>query len=309
MFVLCEIHNLQLKMKIFNKIADLRAYLHECRAKNQKIGFVPTMGALHEGHLALVQCAKSETEIAVCSIYVNPTQFNNPADLEKYPRTLENDIKLLETVFCDVLFVPENAEMYPEKNILKFDFGTLETVMEGRFRLGHFNGMATIVCKLFNIIQPNKAYFGQKDLQQYRIVRQFIADLSFPIDLICYPIVREKDGLAMSSRNKRLTPTQREIAPKLYEALLMAQKAIQSQDENSPKTILKIKEEILLFLENIEGIKVEYFEIVAQNTLISLDDFTTFSGNNLYNNSEKTGIALCIAAFLGEIRLIDNLLL
>ncbi len=281
-------------MRIFNKIADLRAYLHECRAKNQKIGFVPTMGALHEGHLALVQCAKNEVEIAVCSIYVNPTQFNNPTDLEKYPRTLENDIKLLETVFCDVLFVPENAEMYPEKNILKFDFGTLETVMEGRFRPGHFNGMATVVCKLFNIVQPNKAYFGQKDLQQYMVVRQFIADLSFPIELVCYPIVREKDGLAMSSRNKRLTPAQREIAPKLYEALLMVQNLLQNQQ----KTIAEIKEEVLAFLENIEGIKVEYFEIVAQNTLISVD-----------NLEEKTSIALCIAAFLGEVRLIDNLLL
>ena len=291
-------------MKVFNKIADLRAYLHECRAKNQKIGFVPTMGALHQGHLALVERAKSEVEIAVCSIYVNPTQFNNPTDLEKYPRTLENDKKLLETVFCDVLFVPENEEMYPEKNILKFDFGTLETVMEGRFRPGHFNGMATVVCKLFNIVQPNKAYFGQKDLQQYMIVRQFIADLSFPIELVCYPIVREKDGLAMSSRNKRLTPTQREIAPKLYEALLMAQKIIQNQQENKQnniKTTLQIKAEILSFLENIEGIKVEYFEIVAQNTLISLDDKATFS--------EKTSIALCVAAFLGEVRLIDNLLL
>ena len=292
-------------MKVFNKIADLRAYLHECRAKNQKIGFVPTMGALHQGHLALVERAKSEVEIAVCSIYVNPTQFNNPTDLEKYPRTLENDKKLLETVFCDVLFVPENEEMYPEKNILKFDFGTLETVMEGRFRPGHFNGMATVVCKLFNIVQPNKAYFGQKDLQQYMVVRQFIADLSFPIELVCYPIVREKDGLAMSSRNKRLTPTQREIAPKLYEALLMAQKIIQNQQENqkenNTRTTLEIKAEILSFLKSIEGIKVEYFEIVAQNTLISLDDTATFS--------EKTSIALCVAALLGEVRLIDNLLL
>ena len=288
-------------MRIFNKIADLRAYLHECRAKNQKIGFIPTMGALHEGHLALVQCAKNEVEIAVCSIYVNPTQFNNPTDLEKYPRTLENDIKLLETVFCDVLFVPENAEMYPEKNILKFDFGTLETVMEGRFRPGHFNGMATVVCKLFNIVQPNKAYFGQKDLQQYMVVRQFIADLSFPIELVCYPIVREKGGLAMSSRNKRLTPTQREIAPKLYEALLIAQNLLQNKDKNQQKTISEIKEEVLVFLKNIEGIKVEYFEIVEKNTLISLE--------NLDNISQKTRIALCIAAFLGEVRLIDNLLL
>ena len=285
-------------MKIFNKIADLRAYLHQCKSKNQKIGFIPTMGALHEGHLALVKCAKSEVEIAVCSIYVNPTQFNNPTDLEKYPRTLENDIKLLETVFCDVLFVPENAEMYPEKNILKFDFGTLETVMEGRFRPGHFNGMATVVCKLFNIVQPNKAYFGQKDLQQYMVVRQFIADLSFPIELVCYPIVREKDGLAMSSRNKRLTPTQREIAPKLYEALLIAQNLLQNKDKNQQKTIAEIKEEVLVFLKNIEGIKVEYFEIVEKNTLISLE-----------NISQKTSIALCIAAFLGEVRLIDNLLL
>ena len=285
-------------MKIFNKIADLRAYLHQCKSKNQKIGFIPTMGALHEGHLALVQCAKSEVEIAVCSIYVNPTQFNNPTDLEKYPRTLENDIKLLETVFCDVLFVPENAEMYPEKNILKFDFGTLETVMEGRFRPGHFNGMATVVCKLFNIVQPNKAYFGQKDLQQYMVVRQFIADLSFPIELVCYPIVREKDGLAMSSRNKRLTPTQREIAPKLYEALLIAQNLLQNKDKNQQKTISEIKEEVLVFLKNTEGIKVEYFEIVEKNTLISLE-----------NISQKTSIALCIAAFLGEVRLIDNLLL
>ncbi len=288
-------------MRIFNKITDLRAYLHECRAKNQKIGFIPTMGALHEGHLALVQCAKNEVEIAVCSIYVNPTQFNNPTDLEKYPRTLENDKKLLETVFCDVLFVPENAEMYPEKNILKFDFGALETVMEGRFRPGHFNGMATVVCKLFNIVQPNKAYFGQKDLQQYMVVRQFIADLSFPIELVCYPIVREKDGLAMSSRNKRLTPTQREIAPKLYEALLMAQNLLQNKDKNQQKTISEIKEEVLVFLKNIEGIKVEYFEIVEKNTLISLE--------NLDNISQKTRIALCIAAFLGEVRLIDNLLL
>ncbi|MGD1840531.1 MAG: pantoate--beta-alanine ligase [Thermonemataceae bacterium] len=279
-------------MLIFESIVSLQQYLKKTRENTSKIGFVPTMGALHEGHLALLKQAKQENDLVVCSIYVNPTQFDNQEDLTHYPRTLAADTEKLKYIQCDVLFAPTNIEMYPTPSLVAFSFGHLDKVMEGQYRAGHFSGMATVVAKFFNIVQPDTAYFGQKDLQQYLIVDQLIKSLSFPIQLVRHPIVREADGLAMSSRNRRLSPAQRAKAPKLYEALQLA------ADWLPKAAIVEVKRRTQEFLLQAEGPKVEYFEIAHGHTLEAL---TTYQPN--------TPTALCIAAFLGDVRLIDNLLL
>ena len=279
-------------MQVFHTVQDLRKYLQALRLQGGSIGFVPTMGALHQGHLELVKQAKTENDYAVCSIYVNPTQFNNTEDLAKYPRILEADKALLESVACDILFAPSDAEMYPQPSLVKFHFGSLEEVMEGKFRSGHFNGVATIVSKLFHCVMPDRAYFGQKDLQQCLIVKCLVADLSFPLELIICPIVRESNGLAMSSRNRRLSPQEQEIATHLFKALQIAEKLLSSTPFD------KIRKEITTYLEQIPEIELEYFEIADGQTLQTLD--------TLNNNSS---VALCIAAFVGGVRLIDNMLI
>jgi pantoate--beta-alanine ligase len=215
-------------MYVFTDIVSLQTHLRIRKEDGKKIGLVPTMGALHPGHLSLIHRAKQECETVVCSIYVNPTQFNNKNDLAKYPRTLESDRLLLEEANCDVAFIPDDTIMYPQPVNLIFNFGYLETVMEGKYRKGHFNGVGVVVSKLFHIINPDIAYFGQKDLQQFSIIRQLVSDLSFNILLICCPIMREADGLAMSSRNARLNTTQRAIAPVLHQTLQHARSWLKS---------------------------------------------------------------------------------
>ena len=195
-------------MHIFTEIAPLRAYLSSQYADHFSVGLVPTMGALHEGHLSLIRASKKDNSITVCSIYVNPAQFGNREDLEKYPRSLVSDISMLKEGGCDILFCPENAEMYGEQDTIHFDFGSCGNVLEGKFRPGHFSGVALVVSKLFNIVEPHKAYFGQKDYQQFMIVSQLVTSLKFKVKLVCMPIKREEDGLAMSSRNQRLTATE-----------------------------------------------------------------------------------------------------
>lgn len=279
-------------MQLFHTISSLKSFLASQRLLGKSIGFVPTMGALHEGHLSLINKAKSETDLTVCSIFVNPTQFNNSHDLAVYPRTLEADCSLLERVACDVVFAPSADEMYPQMPTMTFDFGDLERVMEGAFRPGHFNGVGIVVSKLFHIVQPDKAFFGQKDLQQCAIVNQLIHNLSFDLEFVVCPTQRETDGLAMSSRNRNLSPEQRSIAPVLYKALQKGGDLLLNGQSS-----VQVKQAIEESLGNIQAIELEYFEIANKNTLAPIQEYVP----------EKT--ALCIAAYLGKTRLIDNILL
>jgi pantoate--beta-alanine ligase len=280
-------------MHIFTDTLALQAFLESSRKLGKTWGFVPTMGALHQGHISLVQRSNQENDFTVCSIYVNPTQFNNPEDLKKYPRTLDADYKILEQAGCEVLFTPADAQVYPKPSLMTLNFGNLEQVMEGKFRPGHFNGVGIVVAKLLHLVQPAIAYFGQKDLQQFLIVNQMVRDLSFPIKLVRCPIVREADGLAMSSRNQRLTPQQRAIAPALYQSLEMAQNLLQRNI-----SVEEVKKAVQQQLENREGIRLEYFEVVDADNL-----------QNVAHLHLHTSVALCIAAFVGDIRLIDNVIL
>ena len=273
-------------MKIFQTIIETQSYL-----KSNSIGFVPTMGALHNGHISLIKRAKQENEVCVCSIFVNPTQFNNLEDLEKYPRPLEEDLKKLKEAGCDVVFVPSAKEIYPTPTLLKFDFGDLERTLEGEFRPNHFNGVGIVVSKLFNIIQPNYAYFGQKDLQQCAIINRLVKDLSFSIDLIFCETVRETDGLAMSSRNTRLRPTYRNMAPFLYKTLVNGKEAVLAG-----KTPSEVITTIEAYYEEEPDFKLEYYAIVDFETLIPI---------HKYSNERKT--AIVVASYLDGVRLIDNI--
>ncbi len=278
-------------MQVFFEIKTLQEYLQNQRKLGKSVGFVPTMGALHQGHLSLIETAKNQNDIVVCSIFVNPTQFNNPHDLAVYPRTLEADCQMLEEANCDIVFAPSATEMYPSLPTLKFDFGTLENVMEGKFRPGHFNGVGIVVSKLFNIVQPNKAYFGQKDLQQCAVINCLVKDLSFSLDLVICPTQREKDGLAMSSRNRNLSEEQRVIAPEIYQSLTAAATLLKNQSSTAVKQFVKE------YFEVIEDIELEYFEISDFDTLLPIEELSV----------GKT--ALCIAAFMGKTRLIDNIII
>jgi pantoate--beta-alanine ligase len=275
-------------MKIFKTIIETQNYI-----KSNSVGFVPTMGALHLGHISLVKQAKLDNELCVCSIFVNPTQFNNPADLLKYPRTVEADLVLLEEAGCDVVFIPEVSEMYPSPVALSFHFGRLEEVLEGAFRPGHFNGVGIVVSKLFHIIQPQKAYFGLKDLQQCAIINRLVKDLSFDIELIFCETVREADGLAMSSRNVRLDTQSRNSAPFIYASLKKAKDMIQSG-----LSVAETQNAIVEGFKNKPEFELEYFEIV---------DFETLEPIETYSGQKK--VALITAAHLGGVRLIDNLVI
>ena len=278
-------------MEIFKQIAPLKAYLKAKKLQQLSIGLVPTMGALHSGHLSLIEASKAQNSVTVCSIFVNPTQFNNPSDLEKYPRTLDKDTLLLEKVECDAVFCPDSREMYQSRSILKFDFGSLDKVMEGRFRPGHFSGVALVVSKLFNIVEPDHAYFGQKDWQQFAIIRQLTEELKFNVALHGVPTSREPDGLAMSSRNLRLNETQRQQSSVFYRALLAAREAFKKGRET--ESVKKLVQEIV---EQQPGVTFEYFELADSKNL-----------NLLENVKASDQPIMCIAGFVGEVRLIDNM--
>jgi pantoate--beta-alanine ligase len=280
-------------MKIFKQIAPLKAFLKEARLNGKSIGLVPTMGALHKGHIALIKAAQEQNQIVVCSIFVNPTQFNNPADLLNYPRTIEKDTQLLKEVRCNVLFSPETEEIYPEKATLMLDFGTLDKVMEGKFRPGHFSGVGLVVSKLFHIVEPDHAYFGQKDWQQFAVIRQLVEDLSFNLRLHSVDTLREADGLALSSRNLRLSPEQRIAATVFYKAMRAAREfLLEGTDLTTVKT--KVKE----IIAQEPGMRLEYFELADSKNL------------NLIENVEGSNQPImCIAGYAGEVRLIDNLFL
>lgn len=277
-------------MQVFHTIAEARAYLDLQRQQSKSIGFVPTMGALHAGHLSLIEASKRDNGCTVCSIFVNPIQFNNSDDLARYPRTLEADCELLLPSGCDVVFAPSAEEMYPEKALLKFDFGDLECVMEGEFRPGHFNGVGIVVAKLFNIIQPNRTYFGQKDLQQVAVVRRMMIDLGFQIKLHPCPTLREADGLAMSSRNRNLTQEERAVASHIFKGLSLAKSLLLSGLQPS-----EVQHKITEYFALQPAFRLEYFEIVHAHSLQKIE---------VLQPAGQT--ALCIAAYLGKVRLIDN---
>lgn len=277
-------------MKALKKISETTQYLQEQKRSGKTIGFVPTMGALHEGHLELMRRAKAENDILAVSIFVNPIQFNNPEDLKKYPRDLEKDSKLLKRIGCDVLFIPDVEEMYPEKVTKTYSFGLLEKVMEGAFRAGHFDGVAIVVKKLFKIIQPTHAYFGEKDFQQLAIIQKLVELEEIPVEIVPCPIVREKDGLAMSSRNERLTSEGREIAPFIYSTLISARQKAKTT------TVAEIKLMVENRFKDRPEFALEYFEIAEDKDLQPVNNWTY-----------APGIVAFIAAYLGKVRLIDNI--
>ena len=278
-------------MKIFKKRDQLKSFLEESKKNKKTIGFVPTMGALHKGHLFLIEQAKKKNDLTVASIFVNPTQFNNQEDLDNYPKTLEKDIELLESVSCDVLFVPTITEIY-QKNVVsnKFDFDGLEHEMEGKFRIGHFDGVGTIVKTLFEIISPKNAYFGEKDFQQLQIIKKLVTKNQLPISIKGCAIYREKDGLAMSSRNARLSSEQRKVAPIIYKVLKKVKKKFPEETEE------EISEWVENQFKNHPFLQLEYFTIADEKSLkpINIKEF------------DKKYRAF-IAVFAGNIRLIDNI--
>lgn len=276
-------------MKVFNFIVDIQRFVEEKHNLGLKIGFVPTMGALHEGHLSLINRAKKENDIVVCSVFVNPIQFNNPADLEKYPRTPDRDIEKLQNAGCDAVLMPSVDEMYPEKIEEHYDFGDLERVMEGACRPGHFNGVAIVVRRLFEIVNPDKAYFGEKDFQQLAIIKKMVSDLNMGLEIVPCSIIREDDGLAMSSRNVRLNTEERAIAPQIFATL---KDAISKKDSMTPA---EMKEYAIAKYSEIKEFDVEYVQITDEINLKSIDN---------WNECENARIF--VALQLGPVRLIDN---
>jgi pantoate--beta-alanine ligase len=280
-------------LKIAVTKSELERLLLPYRAGGKSIGFVPTMGALHKGHISLVNLCINENDVTVCSIFVNPTQFNDTADLKRYPRPVESDREMLETAGCNILFMPSVEEMYPHNDytLLDEDFGLLDKVMEGKSRPGHFAGMITIVNKLFNYVKPNKAYFGNKDFQQLTIVKYFVKRHGMPIIIRECPISRDEDGLAMSSRNRLLSSEERKAAGLIPRTLFKVKEMWKTQSIADLKSFVErefMRETIL---------KLDYFEIVHSDTLMPINGPI----------SEDTPVMACIATFAGKIRLIDNI--
>ena len=280
-------------MLIAEKIDALKKSLNEWKSKGLNVGLVPTMGALHLGHLSLIEQAISENDKVVCSIFVNPTQFNDPKDLENYPIQIEEDLDLLKKAGCDLVFTPAKTDMYPlGEEVVQFNINSLDHRMEGAHRQGHFDGVCTIVSKLFELVQPMNAYFGQKDFQQLIIIQQLNKIQKFNINIVCCPIIREEDGLAMSSRNVLLSPRERKIATEIYRILLEAKVQFPNSSIDSLKIFVETE------LNAVSEFSVDYVEIAHTQTLQSL------------SNIEKNEPAiLCVAVFLGSVRLIDNILL
>jgi len=277
-------------MQIFTKINDIKAAITLLKSKKIRIGFVPTMGALHNGHLSLISKANAENDITVCSIFVNPVQFNNTEDFEKYPVQNDKDIELLRYSGCEIVFIPTVKEMYPEPPNEKFNFGTLEDVMEGAFRPGHFNGVAIVVKKLFEIITPDSAYFGEKDFQQLMIIKSLVKQLNLHIEIVSCPIIRESDGLAMSSRNIRLTEHQRKIAPEIH-ALLK-----KCADHSMEFSLEQVKSEFVRSIEAIPEFRLDYFEIADEGNLQPISNW-----------SDSDTPRAFVAIFMDKVRLIDNM--
>ena len=277
-------------MIVVETIKEMQAMLANYKNKGKSIGFVPTMGALHKGHLSLIEASNKACDITVSSIFVNPTQFNVQEDFDKYPRTFDTDKQLLESVNCDIVFVPSFDEMYPQKDTREFNFGELGNVMEGAHRPGHFNGVAQIVSKLFDAIPANKAFFGQKDFQQYVIIKDLVRQYKYDIQIIACPIIREKSGLAMSSRNQRLSDSDKVVASEISKILFWA------KDNYKNYTVLDLKSIITKRLSKTKGLDLEYFDIVDDNNLQTVEKWNT-----------EQNIVACVAVFCGKVRLIDNI--
>lgn len=277
-------------MLVVKEITKLQELIEAKRKEGKTVGFVPTMGALHEGHLTLVRTAGERSNYVVVSIFVNPTQFNDKKDLIKYPRNLDQDVNMLEETPCDLVFAPEVSTMYPSEDTRQFNFGQLEQVMEGRFRPGHFNGVAQVVSKLFDMVQPDKAFFGLKDFQQLAIIKTLVKQLTLPVEIVPCPIVREEDGLAMSSRNQRLNTEQRKNAPHIYKTLLEARNKARTM------SVKELKEWVIKTINQNEFLETEYFEITDDEKLNTIESWD--------NPVNKVG---CVAVHCGEVRLIDNI--
>ncbi len=278
-------------MKTFSLISEMIKAVQKEHKAGHFIGFVPTMGALHEGHLSLIEESRKANDITVCSIFVNPIQFNNKQDLEKYPRNLKEDLRLLQSAGCDYVFIPENEEIYPEGTPgLDINFGSLDKVLEGKFRPGHFKGVAIVVKKLFEIVNPDNAYFGKKDYQQLLIIRRLAEILQLPVKIHACPTFRESDGLAMSSRNLRLTIGEREMASLIYQTLCK----VKVKAGHLP--VKDLRRWAIKKISSNPAFNIEYFEIVNKNDLHILESW-----------KEKGNALACTAVFLGDIRLIDNI--
>ena len=275
-------------MIVVETIKKLKQELEKYNSKN--IGFVPTMGALHSGHISLVERCVKENDVCVVSVFVNPTQFNDKADLERYPRTEEADKKLLEAAGCDIVFMPKVEEMYPEEDTRVFNFGSIETVMEGKYRPGHFNGVAQIVSKLFDAVEPTRSYFGEKDFQQVAIIRDMVRQLNLPVEIIACPIIREESGLARSSRNELLSAEERK------KAALISQVLSKSVNFAKEMSVDEVKNWVIDQFKTDEVFRMDYYDIVDGNSLQSISSW-----------NESDYIVGCIAVYCGKIRLIDNI--
>ena len=278
-------------MKVIHTIAALQMQLEPVNSANQKIALVPTMGALHPGHVSLIKAAQQIADFVVCSVFVNPTQFTDPKDLEKYPRPVEHDIKMLEEAGCDLVFMPSVTEMYPQQEQWHIDLGSAEFLLEGAYRKGHYQGVTQIVKKLFDAVQPHKALFGQKDYQQVLMIQNMVHYFKLPIEIVTCPIIREQDGLAMSSRNIHLSPADRTHALVLNKALEFVKANFEKQ------SITALEEQASAMIRDTPGVELEYFSIVDGTTLEPQSD-----------KQAKNLVAL-VAAKVGHTRLIDNMLL
>jgi len=276
-------------MKIVNTINEIKGIIVKEKRCGRRIGLVPTMGALHDGHLSLVRTCVAENDVCVVSIFVNPTQFNDPRDLETYPRTPERDCAMLESAGCNYVFMPSVDEMYPAPDTREFKLGAVAEVMEGIFRPGHFNGVAQVVSRLFDIVSPDNAYFGEKDFQQIAVIRRMVELLGLRVNIIACPVLREADGLAMSSRNVRLTPEQRQIAPAIAATLKESRTFVPS------KPVREVAGWVVNKLNATPQLRVEYYEIVDARTLMPVGGW-----------DESDDIIGCIAVYCGAVRLIDN---
>ena len=277
-------------MNIVNKISELRLALDECRGRGCSIGLVPTMGALHEGHASLVRRSVAENDVTVVSVFLNPTQFNDPKDLERYPRTLEADCELLDACGADIVFAPGVEEIYPEPDTRCFSYPPTDSVMEGAMRPGHFNGVCQIVSKLFSYVEPDKAYFGEKDYQQIAVIRRMVADLGFGLEIVPCPVIRQSDGLAMSSRNTLLPDEERQTAANIYRVL--------NESRTLGLTVQQTHDYVVNEIDAIPMLEVQYFNIVDGDTLADVSSW-----------DEAQSVVGCITVFCGEkpIRLIDHI--
>jgi pantoate--beta-alanine ligase len=276
-------------MLVLHKIKEIKEVIALQKQKGNTIGFVPTMGALHQGHISLIEFSKQQTDFTVCSIFVNPNQFNNPSDLTHYPRTPEADIKLLNDAGCDILYMPEVYDVYPENDTRNFEFGYLDSILEGAHRPGHFNGVGQVVSILLEGVKPDKAFFGSKDYQQVMVVKELVKQLHLPVEIIACPILRESDGLAMSSRNTRLSVEERKIAALVPQ--IMQKAKLMAIEKSVQDAIVFVEESVA----KVPIMKLDYYEICDANTLESVSRIS----------KDKAAVSL-IAVFVGKIRLIDN---